>query len=364
MSWDQIRDQPGAVRLLRRAIEADALAPAYLFVGPSGVGKALTARAFAQALNCEQGPGAACGACTACRTIASGNHPDIFWARPEKRSRTISVETARECIRAMGLAPQLGRHRLAVFDEADCLNAAAQNALLKTLEEPSRRSLAVLVTAEPERLLPTVRSRCQVIRFRPLDPATVAELLEHTGVAAPAAAVAAAAGEGSVARARVLADADRIGYIRDRLDRALGGDPAGAAADHAADLDTQEKTLEKEAGELDVDPEALTREQLARLREQQVARVRREMSERIETDVRLIALALRDAVAAQAAGDPSLCTLGRPLPALARAEPAALAIALDEVDRGLTYLRQYIKPNRVLFHIYTAVERAAEPVAP
>lgn len=363
MSWTDVRDQTGATRVLARAIAAPAIAPAYLFSGPAGVGKAFTARVFAQALNCEAGTGDACGTCLSCRTIASGNHPDLLWARPEKRSRTITVDAARACIRALALAPQIGRHRVAVFDDADCLNPTAQNVLLKTLEEPAARSLIVLVSAVPDALLPTVRSRCQVVRFGPLPPVTVADLLERDGVPAEAARRAAAASGGSVAQARMFADAGRLDFMYARIAQAIAGDPAGAAAEHARDLGEQEKRLEKSSVDTEVNPDLLSREQLARLAQEREARVRREMTERVEGDVRLIALSLRDGIAGRAAGDPAVYTLGPPPPEFEQAPPEHLAIALDHVDRGLTYLRQFIRRDRVLFHVYTAVAEAARPAA-
>ncbi len=363
MSWQHIRDQAGAIALLQRAMAADRVAPAYLFVGPPSVGKALTARAFVQALNCDREYGAACGTCNPCRTIASGNHPDLLWARPEKRSRTISVATARTAAGALALAPQLGRHRVAVFDDADCLHRAAQNALLKTLEEPPARSLIVLVTSVPTGLLPTVRSRCQLVRFRPLAPTTVAALLEADGVPPAEARLAAGAANGGVAPARLLADARRVAVIRGHVERAIAGDAAGAAAEHARDLAAQEAVLEKAEAETAVDPELLSREQRKRAAEEQVAHVQRQMAERVEADLRLLALTLRDAVVARAAGENGPCLLGPPPAAFEQTAPTRLIAALGEIDRGLRYLRQYIRRDRVLFHVYTALAQAAHQVA-
>lgn len=355
MSWNHIRDQDGAIALLQRAIAADRIAHAYLFVGPPSVGKARTARAFAQALNCERTLGDPCAACDACRTIASGNHPDLLWAQPEKRSRTITVNTARAAIAALTLAPQSGRRRVAVFDDAECLNVAAQNALLKTLEEPPARSLIVLVSAQPGGLLPTVRSRCQLVRFRPLPMDTVAAVLAADGVPAAEARIAAAAADGGVAPARLLADAGRVAFIREHVVRALEGDPAGAAAAHARDLDAQEKVLDKAVADPAVDPELLSREQRKRLDEEQMARVQRELAERVDGDLRLLALSVRDALAAQVADDDAACVLGPPPAGLAAAPPVRLAGALNDIDRASRYLHQFIRRDRVLFDLYMAL---------
>lgn len=363
MSWTELRDQDGAIALLTRAIAADRVAPAYLFVGPPSVGKALAARIMTQALNCEEGPGAACGACATCHTIASGNHPDLLWARPEKRSRTIPVELVRSAIRTLALAPQAGRRRVAVFDNADCMHPAGQNALLKTLEEPAGRTHLLLVTATPAALLPTVRSRCQLVRFRPLEPHTIANLLQRDGVAPETARLAAAAANGGVAPARLLADTGRVDFLLGLLQRAVDGEAAAAAAEHTRDLDRHEKSLEKAADASEIDPELLSREQRKRLDQERIARVQQAMTERVEADVRILALVVRDGIAQQATGTADLCVLGEPLPAFASAAPAALTRALRELDRGLTYLRQYIRRDRVLFAMYTALQDAGRVVA-
>lgn len=363
MSWTEIRDQEGAIALLTRAIATDRIAPAYLFVGPPSIGKALTARVFAQALNCARADGSVCGACAACHTIASGNFADLWWARPEKRSRTIRAETARAATHALALAPQAGRYRVAVFEDAECLHLTGQNALLKTLEEPAPHALIVLVTAEPAGLLPTVRSRCQLVRFRPLETPTVAALLEAEGVPATAARPAAAAANGRVAPARLLADSGRLAFLRELTERAVAGHAASAAADHARDLDAQEKALDKTEHATELDPDLLSREQRARLEEERVARVQREMADRVEADLQVLAFGVRDGLALQAGGNPDLCVLGAPLPAFAHARPDRLMHALRDIDRARTYLRQYIRRDRVLFDLYGTIERAGAGAA-
>ena len=119
--------------------------------------------------------------------------------------------------------------------------------------------------------------------------------------------------------------------------------------------------LMMEATELD--PELLSREQRQRLEQERLARVQREMAERVESDLRVLAIAVRDGVAVQAAGDASLCMLGPPLPTLAAAPPAALTAAVDALDRGRRYLRQYIRRDRVLFDVYGALQDTGRAAA-
>ncbi len=199
MSWDVI-GQERAVSLLKRAVESGRLSHAYLFVGPEHVGRATTARAFAQALNCEQRAkprteaggmieGAAdfqsagtedtpCGECRPCRTIAEDKHPDIEWVgvggicdesdhrdHSADNSRDIRICQIRRLERVISRTTVDARCRVVIVDPADAMTVEAANAFLKTLEEPAPNTILVLLSAREERLRETVRSRCRRIVF-------------------------------------------------------------------------------------------------------------------------------------------------------------------------------------------------------
>lgn len=202
--------------LLSRAIAHDSLPPALLFSGPAGVGKRRTAGAVALAINCLNPmlravtPGGddeypierdACGACAACRRIARGVHPDVIVVEPGDTG-SIKIEAVRDVIDRAAYRPFEARRRVVIIDEADAMQAPAQSALLKTLEEPPSASIFILVSSLPDALLPTVRSRCPRIRFAPLTPLEVAAVLirDHEYSQEDARAVAADA-DGSVGRA-------------------------------------------------------------------------------------------------------------------------------------------------------------------
>jgi DNA polymerase-3 subunit delta' len=161
------RDIPGHRRLLdllARSIERRTLPPSLIFEGPAGAGKRATAVAVAQALNCMQSGPDACGECAACRKIVRGVHPDVLIVAPGD-SGSIKIEQVRDIADRANYRPFEGRRRVVIIDDADALVAAAQNALLKTLEEPPATSVFILVTSRPDVLLPTVRSRCIRLRF-------------------------------------------------------------------------------------------------------------------------------------------------------------------------------------------------------
>jgi len=151
------------------------LPPSLIFAGPAGSGKRQTAGAIAQALNClepvlEEGADFevdACGTCLACTRIARGIHPDVLLVEPGPAG-SIRIDQVREIIDRAAYRPFEGRRRAVIIDQADAMQSAAQNALLKTLEEPPPSSVFMLITARPDALLPTVVSRCPRLRFPPL----------------------------------------------------------------------------------------------------------------------------------------------------------------------------------------------------
>jgi DNA polymerase-3 subunit delta' len=187
----QILGQDAAVTILRQAIERRALHHALLFVGPEGVGKRTTAIALAAELFCLQPQAGACGRCAACVQVTARSHADLrtigfFFddKKKELREHTL-IDQVREAQlflagRAFGKGP-----KVVVFEEAHALTEDAQNAALKTLEEPPRGSLLVLVCHNASRLLPTVRSRCQRVSFVPLAPPVIESVLRDRFDTAP-----------------------------------------------------------------------------------------------------------------------------------------------------------------------------------
>jgi DNA polymerase-3 subunit delta' len=197
--WAGVVGQPAAVALLQRAIALDRLAHAYAFVGPSGVGRRVTAVAFAQAALCAR---RGCGTCAVCRRVAAGQYPDCQVIVPTpprdnpKGAPLIRIEQVRELERAAALAPHEGHRKMFVLDDAERMTLPTAQALLKTLEEPPPRTHLVLVIANPRALPPTVLSRCQRVRFGPVGEADAARLLRDRGVPAAASELLARLAEG------------------------------------------------------------------------------------------------------------------------------------------------------------------------
>ena len=193
------------LELIARSIDRGSLPPSLVFAGPSGVGKRMVAVATAQLLNCTNRVGAppaidACGECAACARIARGVHADLLVVEPGDNG-SIKIEQIRDIVDRAAYRPFEGRCRVVIIDAADALVPAAQNALLKTLEEPPPSSIFILVTAQPDLLLPTVLSRCPRLRFGPLAADDLVGLLVARGRSEAQARLVAAGADGSMQRA-------------------------------------------------------------------------------------------------------------------------------------------------------------------
>lgn len=195
-----------AVEYLRRSLQHERGAHAYLFAGPPSIGKALLALRLGQALLCETGGFDPCLSCRACKRTAKGNHPDLrsislaSQAAAEKpdasKSKELKIATVREWQRDIDLRPFEASRRVFILDDAQALNESAANAMLKTLEEPPPYAVLILIAQGAGDLLPTIVSRCRVLRLRPLSRELVARALEQRFNIAPADAALVAAWSG------------------------------------------------------------------------------------------------------------------------------------------------------------------------
>jgi DNA polymerase-3 subunit delta' len=209
VAWERIRGHEALVEGFRRAVRRGRLAHAYLFTGPPGVGKRLFAGELAKALLCECPPAelTACDRCAACVQVEAGTHPDFYPAARPPEALEFPIDLMRQLCAGFALKSARGRGKVIVIDDADDLNEESANCFLKTLEEPPPRSVLILIGSSPERQLPTIVSRCQVVRFAPLPLPVVDEILARRGVEDQAlrARLVRLSG-GSVAAAEALAD--------------------------------------------------------------------------------------------------------------------------------------------------------------
>ena len=226
MSFRSIVGQDRAIAALQRALQADRVAHAYLFAGYEGVGKMTTAVEFAKALVCDSESDDACDGCPACQKVLHGTHPDVHYVGPEGPGRVIPIKLLRDrdtgegLLKDLALTPNEGAHKVALIDDAHTMTggqAEAANCLLKTLEEPPPQSVLILVTPRPDQLPETVVSRCQMIRFAPLEFGVVEHALEERGVTEDAARLLAQSSGGSLGQALNMAGERELPHARRRL---------------------------------------------------------------------------------------------------------------------------------------------------
>lgn len=178
MGWDLIGHE-WAAQMLRQHIAAGRLRHAYLFSGPQGVGRRTLALNFAQAVNCPNpsAPGVPCGLCRTCLQIARMQQTDLSVTQSEADGESLKVDQVRDLQRMLSLAPYESAYRVALLLRFEEATDGAQNALLKTLEEPNERVILLVTADEPENLLPTISSRCELLRLRPLPLDNLANAL-------------------------------------------------------------------------------------------------------------------------------------------------------------------------------------------
>lgn len=198
MTFNQILGHERQKDILRRAVDSDRLAHAYLFEGPEGIGKRLMALALVRVIFCLDGTG--CGNCNACRKVDHHNHPDLHILEADGAS--IKIEQIRGLQKELSYRPLEAPKKVCLIDGADKLNPAAGNSLLKTLEEPIGSALLILITSRPEVVLSTIRSRCQRLPFVRLPQERLQQvLLERLGVDETQGHILTALSEGSFKKA-------------------------------------------------------------------------------------------------------------------------------------------------------------------
>jgi DNA polymerase III subunit delta' len=265
MTLASVVGQPRAIDALQAALRGGSVHHAYLFAGPEGVGKERAAVGLAQALTCPDKPDEGCGVCSSCTRIAKGSHPDVTWLMPDAErverglagrsdftgtpSRDIRVEQIRGLLERISLRGLESKRKVALVVDAQQMNPQAQNAFLKTLEEPPADTTLILLASAPDKMLPTIRSRCSKVLFNPLPVEFVAERLrKERKLDAETAALAAVMAGGSLGRALAL-DLDtlkaRKGVI-EGFEALKPGDVGGMlrwAAEFGESRDTAEQAL-------------------------------------------------------------------------------------------------------------------------
>lgn len=246
--------QDGKMEHLMRSVQAGRIVHALLFTGPRGTGKRTAAKWFSQALLCK-GEDKPCGVCPACKRFLAGAHPDVKIVRPEKN--VIKVDAIDELLDYLAMRPYEGGKHIAIIEQADKMNAYAQNSLLKTLENPVGDAIFFLLTDAPvlmnmpggsaalNGLLSTIHSRCQTVRFNPLSVEECAYVLQKKGVEQQRAFMLAGAAQGSVGRAVELDGDEAFFELRGRVLSSLEALNGDASVAYAASMIAEDKGSER-----------------------------------------------------------------------------------------------------------------------
>jgi len=239
--------------MLGRWAAAGRIGHAYLFVGPAGMGKRAAAGQLARLLNCERlDAGRPCGQCHACVLMTRNMHPEVLVITPS--GATLKLEQVREAHQTLLLRPAVGRRRVGIFEHADRLTIPAANALLSVLEDPPAYAVLVLLAENGQAVLPTIRSRCHVLDFRPWPEGMLAARLEQETSAVPPR-LAAALAQGNPGMALRLTRGDDLLAGRVRVERFLEETLSGASLNAyglAADLESYTRDRQGTLDFLDV----------------------------------------------------------------------------------------------------------------
>lgn len=216
-SFQEIWGYVPQVEQLRRAARSGKHSHAYLFTGGAGAGKRLLAKTFAKALQCENPDEAPCGHCPSCHAFESGNHPDVIYPRSEKKS--LGVDEVREqIVETVDWKPYRYEKKIYILEKADTLTVQAQNAFLKTLEEPPAYAVFLLLAERQEVFLPTILSRVTQCRLRPLSEETVAAYLQREkGLSAEESSLYAAYAQGRIGQVLALMQEEGFRQMREDL---------------------------------------------------------------------------------------------------------------------------------------------------
>lgn len=224
--FNQIVGHKAIIENLKKSIDKDHISHSYLFMGPDSIGKKMVAKSFFKTILCEKGMLEPCNNCSSCRKFDSSNHPDYYYVAPE--GTEIKKEQVEQLIKTMHTGPLEGKRKVYIIDDSDTMNRHSQNALLKTLEEPPNYVNIILISKNNENLLPTIISRCEVIKFSPIDNVLISDyLMENYGIIKEKSKFLASYSNGSIGKAIQYSKDESFLSIRDEtieiINRVISG---------------------------------------------------------------------------------------------------------------------------------------------
>lgn len=235
LSFSSMIGQEAVKEHLQKSLQSAKISHAYIFYGEKGSGKKSLAELFARTLQCGQGTTEPCNQCVSCKQALHYNHPDIIYVQHEKPA-IISVDEIRKQVNnSIGIKPYSSDHKVYIIDEAEKMNVQAQNALLKTLEEPPSYAVIILLTSNLEALLQTIRSRCVTLTMKPISDMQIQRyLMKEEKLPDYKAGICAAFARGNVGRAKELATSTEFEELKDETLQLLQQLPEKSLSEVAA----------------------------------------------------------------------------------------------------------------------------------
>lgn len=295
--FQRIYDQQTAIRILTHAVKNNRISHAYLFWGPDGIGKKFTAKSFAQFVLCQNPEIKGCGTCSICHRIERDIHPDVTIIRPTGKTRFISVDTIEEVNKTAQYRPYESNRRFIIFEDAERIGIPAQNHFLKTLEEPVSETTFILLSSNPGLILPTIRSRCQPIRFQRLRLETVTQIITKIKeIPEETAHLIALLSQGQISKSLEIIDSDKRTLIMELFRQlAKGRDPFMLTAEFEQFLAGIRKKIEKEVGKSEnINKKELTPTEQNAIQQMINAEIEAQVANEFESCLYLMACFLRD----------------------------------------------------------------------
>lgn len=354
MSLREILGQEQAVDLFQRAMRSGHLAHAYLLMGPEGVGKRSLALMVARALNCMKLRDDCCDGCSSCHLAMKGHHPDMLFLAPQRASRQIHIDQIHEVIQQASLKPYQGKWKVFIIDEAERLNIAAANCLLKTLEEPPSQTIFFLISSDWHSIRPTIASRCQGVRLQRLPLQVVQRLLEEKwGMEPKEAHALALRAEGQMTRAVGLMDSSTHEQcLETLLSLRKGKDPIQEAETLVASLKELRENLRKEISH-EVEPQGEADQEV---HERQEALLDSLYRKRVMDYLKEMLYWFRDLFVLKGCGDETMVFHQQDIDLLKEwsqeAAPAQLALSLTSLQEAKEHLERNIGEERTFMNLF------------
>ncbi|MCA1901318.1 MAG: DNA polymerase III subunit delta' [Candidatus Hydrogenedens sp.] len=353
--FGKIQDQDTAIRILINSIKENRISHAYLFWGPDGVGKKFTAKSFAQTVLCQNIENPGCGTCPICTRIGKDVHPDVSIIKPMGKTRLISVETIEDVNKTTQFQPYEGKRRFIIFDDAERIGIPAQNHFLKTLEEPVSETTFILISSNPGMILPTIRSRCQPIRFQRLRSETITTILNKTkDISLEEAKRVALLSQGQISRAFEILESNKRTIIVELFARlAEGKDPLILTNEFEQFLSLIRKNIENELNKIDtINKKDLTPGELNALQQQITAEIEAQVVHEFESCLYLIVCLLRDILVYMNTKNLEILYFPEMVSYFSRWDVEKVEMGLDFVEKVRGYIARNISRDKVIRDLF------------